>query len=78
MLSLISKPSKSKAVAVKLGLEKLKTERKPMENNKEEKTVKKGWFGKLFEKLDKKMEAKSREGGCCCSPKDPKKGSSCC
>jgi hypothetical protein len=38
---------------------------------------KKGWFGKLLEKLDKKMEEKSR-GGCCCGPKDPKKGSSCC
>ncbi len=50
-----------------------------MEENKIKsgKTKKKGWFGKLIEKLDKKMEAKSREG-CCCTPKDPKKGSSCC
>ena len=50
-----------------------------MEKNQgeEEKTAKKGWLGKLFEKLDKKMEAKAREG-CCCTPKDPKKGSSCC
>ncbi|MEI7752014.1 MAG: hypothetical protein WCJ71_07990 [Candidatus Omnitrophota bacterium] len=44
---------------------------------KEEQPAKKGWFGKLIEKLDKKMEAKSRECGCC-APKDPKKGSSCC
>jgi len=50
-----------------------------MENNQAEKenAPKKGWFGKLIEKLDKKMEAKSRECGCC-APKDPKKGSSCC
>lgn len=44
---------------------------------KAENTEKKGWFGKLIEKLDKKMEAKARQG-CCCTPKDPKKGSSCC
>ena len=50
-----------------------------MEKNqgKEEKTAKKGWLGKLFEKLDQKMEAKAREG-CCCASKDPKKGRSCC
>ena len=44
----------------------------------EGKLSKKGWFGNWLEKLDKKMEAKAREGSCCCSPKDPKKGSSCC
>jgi hypothetical protein len=51
-----------------------------MENgqNKEQAKEKKGWFGKLMEKLDKKMEAKAREGNCCCNSKDPKKGSSCC
>ncbi len=43
---------------------------------KEEKTVKKGWLGKLIEKLDKKMETKAQKG--CCAPKDSKKGSSCC
>lgn len=51
-----------------------------MEKNqgKEVKIEKKGWFSKWLERLDKKMEAKAREGSCCCSPKDPKKGSSCC
>ena len=51
-----------------------------MDENKaqSQKTEKKGWFGRLIEKLDKKMEAKSREGGCCCGPKDPTKGASCC
>jgi hypothetical protein len=52
----------------------------PMANDQVEKenAPQKGWFGKWLEKLDKKMEAKAREGGCCCAPKDPKKGSSCC
>lgn len=49
-----------------------------MENEKNKtETDKKGWFAKLIEKIDKKMEAKSRQG-CCCNSKDPKKGSSCC
>ena len=50
-----------------------------MDENKaqSQKTEKKGWFGRLIEKLDKKMAAKSRDCGCC-GPKDTKKGSSCC
>ena len=50
-----------------------------MEEKKAEagKTEKKGWFGKLIGQLDKKMEAKANQG-CCCAPKDPKKGPSCC
>jgi len=56
-----------------------KKEIQSMEENKDKagKTEKKGWFGKLIEKLDKKLEAKANQG-CCCGPKDPKKGSSCC
>jgi len=67
-----------KADVAKSVPQKQKKEIPPMEKNqgKEEKTAKKGWLGKLFEKLDQKMEAKAREG-CCCA-KDPKKGSSCC
>jgi len=40
---------------------------------------KKGFFARLFESLDKKMEEKSKDGCCCCAPKskDDKK-SSCC
>ncbi len=38
---------------------------------------KQGWFGKLLEKLDKKMEAKARQT-CCCSKENAEKGSRCC
>lgn len=38
---------------------------------------KKGFFSKLIEKLDKKLEAKSKQSGCCCGPKNDK-GDSCC
>ncbi|MBF0330903.1 MAG: hypothetical protein HQL17_03125 [Candidatus Omnitrophica bacterium] len=41
---------------------------------------KKGFFARLFESLDKKMETKAKDScGCCCGPKskDDKK-SSCC
>ena len=30
---------------------------------------KKGFFARLMEGLDKKMEAKAKSGGCCCGPK---------
>ncbi len=43
--------------------------------NKPEK--KKGFFGKLIEKLDKKMEEKAKAKPCC-DPKDKDKGKSCC
>jgi len=52
-----------------------------MENKQDPKTTakKQGWFGKLFEKLDKKMENKARECCCCNSSKENSgKGSSCC
>lgn len=41
---------------------------------KEEK--KKGFFKKLMDKLDKKLEDKTKKTSCCGSSKD--KGSSCC
>ena len=45
------------------------------EMNKPEK--KKSFFGKLIEKLDKKMEEKTKTKPCCDS-KDKDKGKSCC
>jgi len=40
---------------------------------------KKGFFGKLMEKLDKKMEEKAKNASSCCgSGKEKDKGSSCC
>jgi len=44
------------------------------ESKKEEK--KKGIFGRMMEKLDKKIEEKSKKSPCCGSDKD--KGPSCC
>ncbi len=44
--------------------------------NKEEK--KKGFFARLFEKIDKKLEAKSKQSGCCCNSKDDNGEDSCC
>ena len=43
--------------------------------NKEEK--KKGFFAKLFEKLDKKLEEKAKQTGCGCGPKSNNKDSCC-
>lgn len=37
---------------------------------------KKGFFGKIIENLDKKLEEKSKKSSCCSPKKD--KGSSCC
>jgi len=48
---------------------------KEEEMNKSEK--KKSFFGKLIEKLDKKMEEKSKAKSCCDS-KDRGKGKACC
>jgi hypothetical protein len=45
------------------------------ETNKEEK--KKGFFAKLFETLDKKLEDKAKKTGPCCGSKNDS-GDSCC
>jgi len=39
---------------------------------------KKGFWGRLMEKLDKKMEEKSKKTSCCGGGLDKNKGSSCC
>ena len=43
----------------------------------EKKGKKKSLLARLLEKLDKKMEEKSK-CGCCCSDKDKPKGPPCC
>lgn len=48
-----------------------------MSKDVSKKEKKKGFFGKLIEKLDKKLEEKSKEQSCC-SPSDKKNGKSCC
>ncbi|MBU1913209.1 MAG: hypothetical protein KKB22_06745 [Candidatus Omnitrophica bacterium] len=47
-----------------------------MKDKVEEKKTKKGFFSRMFEKLDKKMEEKAKSGPCC-KPSD-KGGGSCC
>lgn len=46
-----------------------------MEKRNEEKQKNKGFFARMIEKLDKKLESKAKESTCCCrKDKDP----SCC
>jgi hypothetical protein len=42
--------------------------------------VKKGFFARLMESLDQKMEAKAKSGGCCCCSSEPTKpeNTGCC
>lgn len=48
-----------------------------MEGKLDEKKSKKGFFSRLFDKLDRKMEEKSNPASCCCKPSD-KGDKSCC
>ena len=49
-----------------------------MENKAEKKISKKGFFARLFDKIDKKLEEKAKSG-CCCSKGDNNGGKkSCC
>ena len=48
-----------------------------MENKESKKDKqKKGFLGRIMEKLDKRLEEKSKKSSCCGTDKD--KGSSCC
>ena len=49
-----------------------------MENKSEEKKTKKGFFAKLFDKLDKKMEEKAKSGSCGCKNDGRGENKSCC
>jgi hypothetical protein len=46
------------------------------ENVKQDK--KKGFFSRMIEKLDKKMEEKAKKPSCCGGGPNKEKGSSCC
>jgi len=39
---------------------------------------KKGFLGRIIEKLDKKMEQQAQKSSCCGGGTDKNKGSSCC
>lgn len=50
-----------------------------MSSNEQVKTKKKkGIFGKMIERLDKKMEEKANKSSCCGDGTDKDKGSTCC
>lgn len=48
-----------------------------MEGKPVEKKSIKGFFSRLFDKLDRKMEEKSKSSSCCCKSSD-KADKSCC
>jgi len=49
-----------------------------MEGKSEEQKPKKGFFARIFDKLDKKMEEKAKSGSCCGKGDDRKEKKSCC
>ncbi len=49
-----------------------------MVDKPEEKKSKKGFFAKLFDKLDKKLEEKAKSGPCCCKSDNKEGNKSCC
>jgi hypothetical protein len=48
-----------------------------MKQNNNKDKAKKGFFAKIFDKLDKKMEEKAKSSSCCCC-QDEKSKDSCC
>lgn len=49
-----------------------------MESKLEVKKSGKGFFAKLFDKLDKKMQEKAKSNPCCCKGDDKEGKKSCC
>ena len=49
-----------------------------MESKPEGKKPKKGFFARLFDKLDKKIEEKAKAGSCCCKSDGSEGKKSCC
>ncbi|MEI6832336.1 MAG: hypothetical protein WCK61_06495 [Candidatus Omnitrophota bacterium] len=49
-----------------------------MEEKVKKEKQKKGFFARLFDKLDKKMEEKSKSGSCGCKGNDSEGKKSCC
>ncbi len=48
-----------------------------MKDKTEEKKTKKGFFSRMLEKLDKKMEEKAKSTSCCNGENNPGKNSCC-
>jgi hypothetical protein len=49
-----------------------------MENKPEKEKPGKGFFSKLFDKLDKKMKEKANSSPCCCRDDNKEGKKSCC
>ena len=49
-----------------------------MESKPEEKNAKKGFFSRLIDKLDKKLQEKANSSSCCCNKSNDKGSKSCC
>lgn len=49
-----------------------------MKDKTEDKKTKKGFFSRMIEKFDKKMEEKSKSKSCCCGDKNNPGNKSCC
>ncbi|MCX5700625.1 MAG: hypothetical protein NTZ63_03710 [Candidatus Omnitrophica bacterium] len=49
-----------------------------MEGKSGEKKSSKGFFSRIFDKLDKKMEEKAKSSSCCCKSDDKEGKKSCC
>jgi hypothetical protein len=49
-----------------------------MESKPEEKNAKKGFFSRLIDKLDKKLQEKANSSSCCCNKSNDKGNKSCC
>lgn len=48
-----------------------------MKDNREEKKAKRGFFARIFDKLDKKLEEKAKSSSCC-NKQDNSGQKSCC
>ena len=57
---------------------KLRKKEIRMENNLDNKKSEKGFFAKLFDKLDKKIEEKAKSSPCCCKGDSQEGKKSCC
>jgi hypothetical protein len=49
-----------------------------MDNKTDKKDSGKGFFGRLLDKLDKKMQEKAKSGSCCCKAGSKESDKTCC
>jgi len=49
-----------------------------MKDKNQESKPAKGFFSRILDRLDKKMEEKAKSSSCCCKSSDKSGGKSCC